>query len=340
MANDHYVSQFYLRRFWFINPNSPDNPSLSESEKDFMTYVYYLDKSICKGKGLQNIASKWSLFDPEIETAFSQFEGKFNTLINKLESNIAHIRKHKRIETVITPDDIFLLVKFIDFQYRRSAVVHPAISSSLEETRKHIIKQVEDEIWIPDWLMPKVHETLTTAGMYRQTVDTVSKRFFKEHSTEETTKLEQILLARDWYIFFIDSSKPCEFISCDFPVYRFNPNWGNGLVFDSTELIFPLTPDILLVNIGTKRGGIFEYKAVNRDDVKKANRMIASNAINEIYWRNQKLIESLGKYRQSPSRKYEPNIPFNPQWVGLMKDEADAILQSHKLLNHYPDKTM
>ncbi len=330
MANDHFVSQFYLRRFWFINPNSPDNPNLSDSERDFMTYVYYLDRSTCKWKGIQNIASRGSLFDPEIERAFSHFEGKFNSLINKLEGNISHIRKHKCIESVMTPDDVYLLVKFIDFQYRRSAVVHPAIASSLEETKKHIIRQVEEEIWIPDELMETVHKTLTTQGMYRQTVDTVSKRFFKEHSTEETTKLEQILMARDWYIFFIDSWKPCEFVSCDFPIYRFNPNWGNGLVFDTTELVFPLTPDILLVNIWTKRGGIFEYKAVNRDDVKKANRMIASNAINEIYWRNQKLVESLGKYRQSPSRRYEPNIPFNPEWIKLMKDEADEIIELRK----------
>jgi hypothetical protein len=93
------------------------------------------------------------------------------------------------------------------------------------------------------------------------------------------------------------------------------------------------------VNIGTKRGGILEYKSIKRDFVKKANRMIVSNAINEIYGRNQKLVESLVRYRESSSRAYIQNIPFNPEGIKLMKDEADSILRSHTQSHHYLGQT-
>lgn len=58
MANDHYVSRFYLKRFGFPNKGNP---------RKYDIFTYNIKDKLSKQRGIQNIACKANLFHADIE---------------------------------------------------------------------------------------------------------------------------------------------------------------------------------------------------------------------------------------------------------------------------------
>ena len=295
MAKDHYISQFYLRRFWFENKFNP---------KQIDIYTYFLDKDICKQKGIENVAYKVDLFSKEIESWFSIYEWRFNKLIWKIENNIKIMQNDWKIENQINQEDKLLLAKLIDFQFRRATIANPIIKNHIESKNNELIAYVK-ELSVQNFSIPEFEKYLKS-NIFKQVTDYFTRRFFTEYIKEEWPSLTDVLMKKDWYIFYLKWSKPHQFITSDFPLYATNPNWSNWLINPDTLLLLPISPTILLANYQITFWWSVTFAPINnRNFTKDVNHMIASNAIHMLFWKNKDLVSRMGKYRNSDSKKYE-----------------------------------
>ena len=184
---------------------------------------------ICKQKGIKNVALKYNLFDPKIETKFSKDEGSFASFIRKIEDNITLVKKNKTPLHDDNKEDTLLIRKIVEFQFRRSIAVH----NQLERRLKHEAQRFES-------LQGKeLGKLFLDAIQIPETWNNIKHGIIQQISSSSIS--DNILLTRNCYICFIESSKPAEFITSDFPVYFFAENTNNF------ELSFPLTKNILIL---------------------------------------------------------------------------------------------
>jgi hypothetical protein len=303
MARDHYVSQFYLKRFGIQSENNSDT---------YLVHTFFRKSRNIELVWTKNIALRKDLFDPQIEHWFSQFEGYFNSLLEKIETNVLSLRQVWRPSIPITYDDKYLLARFVEFQFRRSMAVHPSMEISIKKANEDIINFIrgyKDLDFSVDDLSDKLNKE-----MYPTAVNTFARRFFDGDEEIGTPKILDVLLRRDWYLLYINSSKPCQFITCDFPLSVFNPNWNTGIIDNETELAFPLSKDILLVNAWIEHGGAVKYVPVkDRSVTRVANKMTASNAIDMLFWENRSLLKSVWDYWLSDNKKFKKWVSHNTE---------------------------
>ena len=133
--NQHYVPQFYFRKFSIDGKNVglynisskkivPNAPIKHQCSEDY----FYGENGV-------------------VETALSALEGRFSNLFNKLEQVNASeslpksMRKNNTLEKIFTKEDFSDLVLFILIQYTRTKTVQKVTDEFLHETLRVILKK-------------------------------------------------------------------------------------------------------------------------------------------------------------------------------------------------------
>lgn len=169
-------------------------------------------------------------------------------MLGKIERNVNRKKRgHPDLED-ISQDERHTLIKLIEFQYRRSLTVHQEFYDELDRLIDPIQSDLIEEYGENVMSIPEVRDMFQ--NRYQIATQDFASRFFQPfrfQDGESDIDFENLLLSRNWYVLFIDSSEPAEFVSCDVPIYRFNPHGPDGVAYESTQVLFPITSNILLM---------------------------------------------------------------------------------------------
>lgn len=301
MSKDHFVSQFYLKRFGF--------PSVYDTKMS-ETFVYDISSQKLKKKAVHNIAFRKNLFPEHIEKWFSYFENLASNLLRKVDRNVDSIKNGRIFSEPHDDLDKFVLGKLVEFQIRRSISGQKNTEWEVRKSGEELIKK----LWALDLVNFHLPDfsTILDRDLYLKTVESFVRPFFTWKTSDGWENIESFINKRQWLILYINTTTPASFISCDFPLTALNPNWPNGLRYDSTELYFPLSPNILLVNLKWNQPWKIEYwEITDRSFIKLVNKLVTANADEIIFSHNETLLTHFSSYHHSPTRNIKKWLPSN-----------------------------
>lgn len=322
MAKDHFVSQFYLKRFGF--------PSQYDKEM-FETFVYDIWAEKLKRKAVHNIAFRKNLFPEHIEKWFSYFESLANTFLRKVDRNVLAIQENRLFTEPHDDIDKFVIKKLVEFQIRRSISAQQNTEIWVKKSWEELVKRL--------WNLNLVNfslsdlSTILSQSLYQRTVESFTRPFFTWKTSDWWENIDTFLSKRQWLILYVKKNVQASFISCDFPLTALNPNWPNGLRYDTTELYFPLSPNILLVNLKWKYPWGIEYGEISdRSFIKLINKLITANANQLLFSSSEKLLNTFVSYYHSPTRNFKQWLPSD---INSRIDIEDLYQSSVELLRKH-----
>ncbi len=302
MSNDHYISKFYLERFWFDN-------EYSKSQKDI--YVYQINQDKLKRTTMLKLGYKKDLFFENVEKNFWKYEYKLSKLLKKIDNAVEDIQKNINIsQDLFNLADKELLSRYVEFQYGRSAKFFPWYKEQMESDIKNIIE------WLKG-VQTKFNLKELEELLKEKAEKDVHNYLNIKNQNRFTSPIQQNLNKRKWILWFINK-KDLRFITTDFPLTSFNPNWSNWLKEISTLLFFPISPKVVLISTFLDSVKDFHCFEINsKSTVKFINKLIVWWACEEIYSDNKILLENMASYRKSPTREFKNWLYF---WGNMTYD--------------------
>lgn len=285
--NNHYLSQFYLKGFmcnekwtyfWDIKrqPNWNINKSDNYRRIEKVGYENYL---FC-------IKNRDWTYDKSLEIEFSQKENEYKKLLEKIISSVKNIHKSEWYK--LNSEEKLLLIDFLRFQFKRSLIIQNWLWECLVNKFENII----NELYLSKKINKELYFNLTICSkenndksIHNTKVEMARNIFWNKEIWEN------IMNSKDLYIFYT-SRKDKSFITSDFPIYRHNENGNNWILHNDTEIVFPLSSNVVILFYQKWDKQI--YHCENDDKfINKVNWMILANADNLKISNNFELLKEM-----------------------------------------------
>ncbi|NQV17111.1 MAG: DUF4238 domain-containing protein [Armatimonadetes bacterium] len=279
----HFLSQFYLKGFSRPNPHP--------KSKGCQNWFYDIIKRKICFQEPHNFAfrhymyskiSKDGSYDPSLEKYFSRLENKMKVLFNKIDNNIFAIRNNKEIMQFDNSEKE-LLIQFLFWNIKKN----PSMKKKIE---KMILNKIvnDDSLLVSekDFDNIKIFIQNTTVDLIKNLGD------------EEEEKIMNILLNKNVFFFYL-SNDESSFITIDNPIVIFNQSNLDGIIYENTEIYFPLNSRCLIWLFETGRKFIFK-KMPNRKKLFELNVYIAKKAKELIISRDKKYLLKIIKKLKYP----------------------------------------
>lgn len=258
----HYLSQFYLKGFGKCNPN-PKSEAMQN-------WVYFMHEKKIKLKEPQNFAYKSYLYskinennnyDHTLEKYFGDIENEVVSLIKDITNKVKKWNNTHN-DFKFEMKEKILLILFAFWSIKKT----PSIKEKLKEE-----------------ILTKIKEDL---GDYYSHYSSEISKFANNSSIDLITNLDgkndlnmfEILFNKN--IHFIISANDSSFITTDNPVVVYNSKGSNGIIYNSSEIYFPLNHEILLM-LHENGKEVKIFKVPSKKKQRELNNYIALNA-NEI----------------------------------------------------------
>lgn len=304
--NQHYVPQFYLRKF----VNNKGKLEILDCERKKIV-IPRPPKSVCNEEYYYSANNKFDEVSQVLEKEFQRIESD----ISKVYGNIA--KKFINFEQ-ITENDKMLVATFMSLQYLRGPYMRKQTQKMNEQMFRQIIKlQFNSSYKFFDQYEKETGEKLTEEQR-NKIIESVQKEEYRVemgntthlHLIGEMEGFRNLLFGKEWQVYISKSSK--KFITSDNPVIELFPDWTGKSFYGPTFLQrthqFTMTPDILIVAtnprnppaIGkVKRKTLFDNK-IHNDKILELNFQHPQNAIAYAYANNpdslQDIIDSVNLY--------------------------------------------
>jgi len=299
--NQHYVPQFYLRKF----VNIEDGLEILDCERRKVVAARS-PKSVCNEEYYYSTNNQRDEVSQALEKEFQRIESE----ISKVYDDIA--RKFVNFEQ-ITESDKMLVATFMSLQYLRGPYMRKQIQKMNEQMIKQIAKLHFGSSYISESFDQYEKETgeKLTEGQRNEIIEFAQKGEYEVetgnvahlHLIGEMEGFRNLLFGKEWLVYISKSSK--KFITSDSPVIELFPEWTGKIFYGPTFLQrthqFAMTPDILIIatdpqnppEIGkVKRKTLFDNKGHN-DKILELNFQYPKNAIAYAYANDVKLLQDI-----------------------------------------------
>jgi hypothetical protein len=269
----HTVPRFYLKGF--VNDNTIAKYKKNDWDCDALPlWVYSKNSDQIKEQSIKYLLAEkhyYSFKDKNdemnhtLEDELSKLEYKFSKLLD-LFKEINERRGISNSSFEISDDDRYLLAEYLEWQIKRVPVFVDEISNDLQKEFSVLHQSFRENISNED-LKSKTKKY--TLGVLK--------------NIGESGNIKKVLFERNICIFIIKNLNYSAFITTDNPVsvYNINRNSDSGLIYNDTEILFPLNKQMALFLYKSGKSNICVLLK-EREKIKKINLYIAHKLHNYI----------------------------------------------------------
>ena len=257
----HYLAQSYLKGF-------------ADRRRVDAVWQYRKSKNEVRLKGIRNIAHRPYYFsfeepsgtlDHSLEEWFSAVESSWPSLRSALESNLQAVNL-KEPPRRITGKVRRVILQYMLIQYLR-------VPAQMEWMKKYV-----DDYHPMASQLTEVHKQRLRVKGLAHTHDEMLYRW------------ASLLASRDLSIEAAPAGSGLDVFTCDNPVIRFNPRGPDGIAYDTTHVLFPLSRRSFIRffghDVGTMHDRILIKVHHDPDKINDFNHVVVEQATEEVYATN------------------------------------------------------
>ncbi len=245
--NQHYVPQFYLRKF----ANSNDKLEILDCGRRKVV-ASRSPKSVCNEEYYYSANNQLDEVSQALEKEFQRIESDISKVYDDIMGKFINFEQ-------ITENDKILVSTFMSLQYLRGPYMRKQIQRVNEQMVKQITKLQFSSPHIHKFF--EQHEKESGEKLTEQQRNEVIKFAQKgEYRVEmgnaahlnligEMEGFRNLLFGKEWLVYISKSNK--KFITSDNPVIELFPEWTGKFVYGPSFLQrthqFSMTPDILII---------------------------------------------------------------------------------------------
>ena len=278
--------------------------------------------------------------DYSIESFFSKIEGSAKLTIAKLE-----------VGGAISTEERLYLASFIAFLMVRSPKFERVMNEVADATAKHIIKHAVPNVEAAGEMVRQYSERtgkkeIAAESMFAFIHDEkfkikVSRNTLISTMLEQAQKVTFEVAMMDWMV--VHAHPSSAFITTDEPIGFIVPNEFRqtgepvlGLASQKIVKFIPLSQTVAIM-LGQFGGG-FGHMGMHRDQVRSANKMVASECDRYVIGRDEALVRSVVK--QSKVDQSSPGTRMKVEHIPHPNDPNRTFLVARRVLADAPDKPL